>query len=208
MGGSALSVGAVLAPMTIAWPVFSIASGRLILRLGYKPPLIAGMAMTGIGSLGLLLLQAGASQAQVMATVSLIGAGMGLTSSPLIIAIQGAVAWNQRGIATSLNQFARTIGGSCGVAVMGALMNLELARGLQMADVDTLVSQVLDPAARAAFDPAFLGHVQTVMAAVLRETYAVPVACAAAGFALVALKFPGGSIHQLAASPVGAAVGD
>ncbi len=206
MGGSALSVGAVLAPMTIAWPIASITSGRLILKLGYRPPLIAGMAATVVGCLGLLLLHPAASQAQITATVALIGAGMGLTSSPLIIAIQGAVAWNQRGIATSLNQFARTIGGSFGVALMGALLNFELGRGLQTSDVDALVSQVLDPVARTALDPAFLEHVRILLALVLREAYAIPIVCSAAGFLLVVLKFPRGSVHQLAAVP--ASVGE
>jgi hypothetical protein len=72
--------------------------------------------------------------------------------------------------------------------------------------VDALVSQVLDPLARTALDPAFLERVRTVLALVLREAYLVPTVCAAAGFLLVVLKFPRGSVRQLAAVP--ASVGE
>src|SRR3712207_8406543 len=50
----------------------------------------------------------------------LIGAGLGLTMLTLLIAVQQAVPRTQLGTATSFNQFARSIGGAVGVAVMGA----------------------------------------------------------------------------------------
>jgi EmrB/QacA subfamily drug resistance transporter len=201
MGGTALSVGAVLAPMTIGWPLGSIFASRIIMRIGYKWLLISGMLATVVGTLGLLLLRTDSTPGEVMVIVAVIGVGFGLTSSPLIIAIQNAVAWNQRGIATSLNQFARTIGGSCGVAVMGALFNLELARGLARPDAESVVSQVLDPAGRAGFGPEVLLQVQAVLATVLREIYLVPVLCALVGLALVVWKFPAGSVQQLGNAP-------
>ena len=48
----------------------------------------------------------------------------------LLIAVQQAVARAQLGIATSLNQFSRSIGGAVGVAVMGAVLSAGLARSL------------------------------------------------------------------------------
>jgi EmrB/QacA subfamily drug resistance transporter len=205
MGGTALSVGAVLAPMTIGWPVGAIVAGRVVMKIGYKRLLVAGMVAIVVGSLGLLLLRPDSSPTTAMIVVAVIGLGMGLTSSPLIIAIQNAVAWNQRGIATSLNQFARTIGGSCGVAVMGAILNIELARGLARPDAEAIVGQALDPAGRGQFSAEFLLQVQTVLAGVLHEIYYVPVLCAVAGLALVVFKFPAGSVHQLGNAPRAAA---
>lgn len=209
MGGSALSVGAVLAPMTIGWPLGSIFASRIIMRVGYKRLLVSGMTAVVLGSVGLLLLRPDSSQGAVMATVALIGVGFGLTSSPLIIAIQNAVAWNQRGIATSLNQFARTIGGSCGVALMGAIFNLELARRLARPDAENVVSQVLDQAGRAQLGADALLQIQGVLAVALREIYVVPIACAGIGLALVAWKFPAGSVQQLGNAPrAAAAIGE
>ena len=209
MGGTALSVGAVLFPMTIGWPLGSIASGRLVMRIGYRRLLVAGMVATAIGTAALLTMRIDTPPTAIGLMVAAIGLGMGLTSSPVIIAIQNAVGWNQRGIATSLNQFARTIGGSCGIAVMGAILNAELARGLAglslgpsqapAGRVGALVSQVLDPVARAALGPGVLEQVQLTLAATLREVYLIPVACAVAGLALIVFKFPSGSVQQLGA---------
>jgi hypothetical protein len=93
---------------------------------------------------------------------------------------------------------------------MGAILNVELARGLAdlplgpsqapAGRVGALVSQVLDPIARAALGPAVLEQVQLTLAATLREVYLVPVACAVAGLALIVLKFPSGSVQQLGAA--------
>jgi EmrB/QacA subfamily drug resistance transporter len=211
MGGTALSVGAVLFPMTIGWPLGSIAAGRLIMRVGYRRLLVAGMVATAVGTAALLAMRTDTPPAVIMLMVAPIGLGMGLTSSPVIIAIQNAVGWNQRGIATSLNQFARTIGGSCGIAIMGAILNLRLARELadvalgptsaQTGRTGALVSQVLDPVARSGLAPAVLAQVQAALATTLREVYLVPVACALAGLALIVLKFPAGSVQQLGAAP-------
>ena len=54
MGGTALSVGAVLFPMTVGWPLGSIASGRLVIRVGYRRLLVAGMIATAVGTVALL----------------------------------------------------------------------------------------------------------------------------------------------------------
>jgi hypothetical protein len=54
---------------------------------------------------------------------------MGLLSTPLLIVIQSSVGWAQRGSATALNQFSRTIGGAVGVSLMGALLEARAGAG-------------------------------------------------------------------------------
>jgi hypothetical protein len=113
-------------------------------------------------------------------------------------------------LGVALTALDTTIVGSCGIAVMGAVLNAELASGLAGLElgpsqapagrVGALVSQVLDPAARAALGPDVLEQVQLMLAATLREVYLIPVACALAGLALIVLKFPSGSVQQLGAS--------
>jgi hypothetical protein len=56
-----------------------------------------------------------------------LGVGNGFVSTPYLVAVQNAVPWHKRGIATSLGQFFRTIGGSIAVAGFGALLNARLA---------------------------------------------------------------------------------
>jgi hypothetical protein len=58
---------------------------------------------------------------------AVIGAGMGTFTSPLLIVIQSSVDWGQRGAATALNQFSRTIGGAVGVAAMGVILQRYVA---------------------------------------------------------------------------------
>jgi len=50
------------------------------------------------------------------------GAGMGLVTTALMIAVQDAVEWKQRGVATSTSMFFRTIGGAVVVGALGALL--------------------------------------------------------------------------------------
>jgi hypothetical protein len=52
-----------------------------------------------------------------------VGLGLGLVATPSLIAAQTSVEWNERGVVTGTNLFARSIGSSIGVAVFGAVAN-------------------------------------------------------------------------------------
>src|SRR5206468_5111578 len=52
-----------------------------------------------------------------------IGAGMGLLAVPTLIAAQSSVDWNERGVVTGTNMFARSLGSAVGVAIFGAIAN-------------------------------------------------------------------------------------
>ncbi len=55
------------------------------------------------------------------------GIGLGLSSSPLIVAVQSVVGWDRRGVVTATNMFFRSIGSAVGAAVFGAIANTTLA---------------------------------------------------------------------------------
>src|SRR5205085_9890896 len=57
------------------------------------------------------------------------GMGMGLCMVPMLIAVQSAVSRSDLGVATSLTQFFRSVGGAVGVAVMGAVKTQRLDAG-------------------------------------------------------------------------------
>jgi hypothetical protein len=48
---------------------------------------------------------------------------MGLVNPPVLVSIQSAVGWEQRGVATGTNLFGRSLGSAVGVAIFGALAN-------------------------------------------------------------------------------------
>jgi hypothetical protein len=48
---------------------------------------------------------------------------MGLTASPTLIAAQSSVEWENRGVVTGTNMFARSMGSAMGIAAFGAIAN-------------------------------------------------------------------------------------
>ncbi len=69
-----------------------------------------------------------ASVPWISAACAIVGAGLGPSSIAQVLSIQNVVAERQRGVATSLVPFFRTVGGSIGVGALGGL----LAAGLAM----------------------------------------------------------------------------
>jgi len=127
MGGTATQAGQALTPLFLGWVGMSIVGARLTVRAGYRPVTIAGMVLLTGGFAALTLMGANTSWAVLLCDVLLLGCGMGLAMLSLLLAVQHGVERARLGIATSLNQFSRSIGASVGVAMMGALLSRELA---------------------------------------------------------------------------------
>jgi EmrB/QacA subfamily drug resistance transporter len=161
-GMSATAAGFVLTPFVLGWVAMSIVSARLVLRVGYRVPVVSGMACLSVAFLLLSRWAPGLSQPAAMRDALVGGIGMGLTFVPMLIAVQSAVPRADLGAATSMVQFFRTIGGAVGLSVMGAVMIRRLAAGVPMAvalhavftvglavSVVALVSAFLVPGGRA-----------------------------------------------------------
>lgn len=118
--GTPFMAGAAIAPLSLGWPVGSVTAGRLLLRVGYERLLLAGAVVLVLGAAGLALLPHTALVVGIAAGI--MGLGMGLVSTPVLIVIQSSVPHRRRGAATALNQLARTVGGALGVGLMGILV--------------------------------------------------------------------------------------
>ncbi len=202
-GGTAIDAGLVLAPMSIGWPLGSVFAGRMILRTGYYPTAFAGSVFLVGGSAGLVTVGHDTSQVLLMAAVLVVGLGMGFTSTAFIIAVQNAVDWGQRGVATASTQFFRTIGGSISVAVMGAMLNNAMSVRLAKvagAPAGSRADTLLNPQAHSALSADVLDGMQRALALSLHEIYFIVLACAAVSFVIV-LFFPRGQVHELAHRP-------
>jgi hypothetical protein len=124
----------------------------------------------------------------------LAGIGFGNASVAFLLAPQAAVPWHLRGAVTSSTQFARTIGGAVGVALLGALLNARLqavalpaGTGQAAPEVDAMVSALLNPATRAALPPPMVEVLALAMANGLHWIYVALLALATAGFVQVAV---------------------
>jgi EmrB/QacA subfamily drug resistance transporter len=126
MGATATQAGQVLTPLFLGWVAMSIASARLTVTLGYRRLAITGSLLMTLGFVGLTLVSADSPRGSVLTAGLLIGAGMGLSMLSLLLAVQHGVARSHLGLATSLNQFSRSVGAAVGIAAMGALMTRQL----------------------------------------------------------------------------------
>jgi EmrB/QacA subfamily drug resistance transporter len=121
-GGSATSAGQVLTPIYLMWVLASIVAARTVLRAGVRLMTVIGVAAVFVAFSLLPWLAVGSSRAVVFADMGLMGTGLGLALLSLLLAVQHSVDRGDLGVATSLNMFARTMGGAVGVAVMGAIV--------------------------------------------------------------------------------------
>jgi EmrB/QacA subfamily drug resistance transporter len=122
MGGSATEAGTTLTPLFLGWVLSSIAGAKLAVRTGYRRVTTVGVALIAAGFAALALLGADATRRALLIDALVLGSGMGLSMLALLLAIQHGVERSRLGLATSLNQFARSIGAAVGVAIMGAML--------------------------------------------------------------------------------------
>jgi EmrB/QacA subfamily drug resistance transporter len=206
LGGTAVDAGTTLAPILIGWPIASTLAGRLITRVSYRRMNLAGAVLLAAGTL--LLAYAGrpggpAGRTEVMVAMLVAGCGLGLLSTPFLIAVQSAVSWGQRGVATSTVLFFRTIGGAVGVAVLGTLFNARLASrgGVEPSEINA----ALEPALRTHLAPAALAHLAAAVRGALDSVYVVLAVLGALSI-LIAWLFPPGTATALALREVDAEI--
>jgi multidrug resistance protein len=115
--------GLALAALTLGWPATASVAGQLYLRWGFKYTAMVGAALVITGASVLVVTAHRPNVAVVAAACLVIGGGMGLLAVPTLIAAQSSVDWNERGVVTGNNMFARSLGSAVGVAVFGAIAN-------------------------------------------------------------------------------------
>ena len=161
------------------------------------------MAFSAIGTGMITLFTVGTSLPFIVVAMFIIGTGLGLSSTAFILSVQNAVPWKQRGVATASTQFVRTIGGTIGVALMGTILNSQMASRFPTifarfpsatASLPKSVSQanvLLTPDVRATLPLAFLHQLQLAFSQSLFWVYALIFAFACIAVAFMFL-FPGG----------------
>jgi MFS family permease len=126
-GGSATNAGITLGPLLLAWPIAATISGKIVIRYGYRVTAVFGMFAAAIGVAMTTLFNVQTGLPFIIVAMAIIGAGLGFASSVFILSVQNAVPWNLRGVATATTQFFRTMGGTVGVAIMGTILNAQMA---------------------------------------------------------------------------------
>lgn len=159
---SPVFAGLALAALTVGWPISASQAGRFYLRIGFRRTALIGISVTVIGAAVLALTASSPNVLLVAVACFIVGLGLGLVATPSLIAAQSSVEWNERGVVTGTNLFARSIGSSIGVAVYGAIANAIYAGGPNGGpDPQTTVS-----ASTAVFLAVLVSAVLTVIAVV------------------------------------------
>ncbi|HEV2582697.1 MAG TPA: MDR family MFS transporter [Ktedonobacteraceae bacterium] len=208
-GGTATSAGLTLGPLLLAWPIASTLSGKIIIRYGYRFTAVAGSLLVTLGVGMVTFYNVGTTLPFVVVSMLVIGAGLGLMSMAFLLSVQNAVPWNVRGVATASNQFFRSMGGTVGVAIMGTILNVQMAalftpifashasvvaslpKGLAPSNV------LLTPSVRAALPADFLGQLVNALSHSLFWLYLLMLVLALIGLAAMFL-LPGGRAEQYA----------
>jgi|tagenome__1003787_1003787.scaffolds.fasta_scaffold20980186_4 EmrB/QacA subfamily drug resistance transporter len=209
LGLGAVAAGFVLATMSISWPLAAALCSRVYLRIGFRDTALIGAAVAFVGVGSFLFLPFSPPVWTVVGSTLVLGAGLGLISTPLIVGVQSAVPHERRGVATGSLMFGRFLGQSLGAAIFGAIVNSTLQHHLAAAPAAlgrALPGSVdaVEPAVEGGRLPAAVLHfLQVALDAATHHVYAaLTVVAVLAGLVLLICprKFP---VYQVAA-PVAA----
>jgi MFS family permease len=204
LAGSPTQAGGTVAPMLLGWPIASALSGRLLPRTGYRPLVRTGFAVVTVSSIALsVLLRRGAPMGVLGATMFVMGTGMGLANTALLIAVQESATWEERGVATASTMFFRTIGGALAVGALGAV----LAAGLGDHVPRELLNQLLGPEHGRGMDAALLAELSGKLQGSLRHVFDVIAALSVQSLG-AGLAFPRRRLAQPEPAGVASAAGE
>ena len=129
-GRSATNAGLLLLPLILGIMFTSITSGRIISRTGrYKIFPVTGMLVMALG-MYLLSTMGPTTTLDASVFMAVLGLGLGMVMQVLVLAVQNAVDQRDLGTATGAATFLRSMGGSFGVALFGAVLSNRLATNL------------------------------------------------------------------------------
>jgi len=189
IGVSATNSGLLLVPMMAGVITGSIGSGRRITKTGrYKRYPVAGTAIMTVGLFLLSTMGPTTTLPTASVYMAVFGFGLGLVMQVLVIAVQNSVELSDLGVATSSTTFFRSLGGSFGTALFGAIFANRLAANLLVAlppGSGPPGDLTRSPALIAALPPELHEPVVDAFSNALTLVFAVGIPFAVAAFALV-----------------------
>ncbi len=128
-GVSATDSGTMLTPLMIGLIGASVISGQLIARTGkYRFIALTGATLLVLSLLWLSTITPATTHVQLLQHMVALGISLGLTMPVFTIAVQNAFDRSKMGVVTASTQLARSVGGTVGTAVLGAVFNNTLAQ--------------------------------------------------------------------------------
>ncbi len=156
LGYSAVQAGAAFLPMTILIILIAPIAGKTTDRIGSRWLMTAGMTLIAVQLFYFSTLGVNASYWDLLPAFLIGGIGMALTMTPSAAAVVRSVPVDKSGVGSAVLNSFRQVGGSIGIAVMGAIVAHEVggrrtpeafvdgfSRALEVAGVIAVVGAVV-----------------------------------------------------------------
>jgi EmrB/QacA subfamily drug resistance transporter len=123
LGYDTLRAGLAITPVALALMVSAPLAPLLTARVGTKAMVATGLIVVA-GGLGILsTATVDSSYGVVLATILVLGLGIGVAMAPATDSIMGSLPKEKAGVGSAVNDTNRLVGGSLGVAVLGSLLS-------------------------------------------------------------------------------------
>jgi MFS family permease len=121
LGYSAVEAGVRFLPSTLMIVLIAPLAGRLADRIGPRPLMVTGLSLSAFALFLQTRIAVDTGYGLLLPSFVLMGIGMALTMSPMSTAAMNSVAPEKAGAASGILSMSRMVGGTFGVATIGAL---------------------------------------------------------------------------------------
>jgi len=180
-GGDVTAAAGVVTPVMMTWALSGIIAAPMIVRWGFRKTALVGAVLITIGFAGLVtcaILNLG--HVVTTAVLAITGCGFGPASMSYLLAAQGAVTWQRRGVATAGISFFRTLGGAVGIGLLGTMFNV------LSGSASATAAKLLDPITRSTVPVSEVAAAQHSIAAALIWVFVAMLAIALIGILVTA----------------------
>jgi MFS family permease len=129
LGYSPLEAGVRFLPATLMIVIFAPLAGRMTDRIGARWLITTGLVFVSGAMYWLTTIGVNTTYADIWPSFTMMGFGMALVMSPMSTAAMNAVAETKAGIASGILSMNRMVGGTLGVAVIGAVFQAQAPGG-------------------------------------------------------------------------------
>jgi MFS family permease len=122
LGYSPLQAGVRFLPSTVVIIFAGPIAGRLTDKIGPRPLITIGLVLVGLATLWQSRITVDTSYLYLLPAFIVMGLGMGFVMSPMSTAAMNSVDRTKAGVASGVLSMSRMVGGTFGVAALGALI--------------------------------------------------------------------------------------